>query len=154
MTYFHQHVNSICSHVQLAMEEEQSLSTFLECPRHPIRPQATHTGVQETDTDRYLHYNLHHTIQQNLAVAKLHNTNNHDQKHETSNIVSVLQLNGFLFRRSHKFHSKHLPTFYRHYIHTSVSEKIRRISSDVDIKLAMRPIKTVWKVYAFFQNTS
>ena len=86
MTEFHQHINSVCHHVQFTMEEEQDLSLpFLDVL--VIRHDKTlHTQVyrKPTHTDKYLHFDSHHPQHQKLAVTKtLHdraNTQHHPSR--------------------------------------------------------------------------
>ena len=156
---FHQHINSICSHIQFTMEEEQDLSLPFLDVRVVRHNHKLYTKVYKkpTHTERYLHYDSHHAKHQKLTVAKTlhdraktHNTNKQDQTRETNNIISVLQLNGFPLCQSFpKPKVKHDTTTktYQHYTTIpyiqGVSERIRRILNNVNVKVAMKPVKTI-----------
>ena len=110
MTEFYQHINSVCHHIQFTMEEEQDLSLpFLDVLiiRHDktLRSQVYRKPAH---TDRYLHCDFHHSQHQKLAVtmtlndrANTLNTIPADARHETTHVLSVLQLNGFPLRHSY-----------------------------------------------------
>ena len=110
MTEFHQHINSVCHHIQFTMEEEQDLSLpFLDVlvVQHD-KTLRTQVYRKSTHTDRYVHFDSHHPQHQKLAVTKTlhdrantHNTIPADARHETTHVLSVLQLNGFPLRHSY-----------------------------------------------------
>ena len=110
MTEFHQHINSVCHHIQFTMEEEQNLSLpFLDVLviRHD-KTFRTQVYRKPTHTDRYLHFDSHHPQHHKLAVTKTlhdrantHNTIPADARHEATHVLSVLQLNGFPLRHSY-----------------------------------------------------
>ena len=110
MTEFHQHINSVCHHIQFTMEEEQNLSLpFLDVLviRHD-KTLRTQIYRKPTYTDRYLHFDSHHPQHQKLAITKTlhdrantHNTIPADARHEATHVLSVLQLNGFPLRHCH-----------------------------------------------------
>ena len=93
MTEFHQHINSVCHHIQFTMEEEQDLSLpFLDVlvVRHD-KTLRTQVYRKSTHTDRYLHFDSHHRQHQKLAVTKTlhdrantHNTIPANARHETT----------------------------------------------------------------------
>ena len=110
MTEFHQHINSVCHHIQFTMEEEHNLSLpFLDVlvTRHD-KTLRTQVYRKLTHTDRYLLFDSHHLQHQKLSVTKTlhdrantHNTIPADARHEATHVLSVLQLNGFPLRHSY-----------------------------------------------------
>ena len=84
MTEFHQHINSVCHHIQFTMEEEQNLPLpFLDVLviRHD-KTLRTQVYRKTTHSDRYLHFDSHHSQHQKLAVTKtLHDRAKHTQHH-------------------------------------------------------------------------
>ena len=84
MTEFHQHINSVCHHVQFTMEEEQNLSLpFLDVlvTQHD-KTLCTQVNRKPTHTDRYLHFDSHHPQHQKLAVSKT--------LHDRANILNTV----------------------------------------------------------------
>jgi len=149
LTDFHQHLNSICSHIQFTKKMKHNSSLpFLDvlvtrdsCKENNI---ATHNSTlstkvykKPTHTDRYHHFTSHHPKHQKPTVAKTllkivdtHITNENYKHSELQNIRSTLQNNGFQpelpFRTSTKPRSR--DTQYKHF--TSIPRyvgKIRRI---------------------------
>ena len=100
----------VCHHVQFTLEEEQDLSLpFLDVlvTRHD-KTLRTQVYREPTHTDRYLHFDSHHPQHHKLAVTKTlhdrantHNTISADAQHETTHVLSVLQLSGFPLRHSY-----------------------------------------------------
>ena len=159
MTEFHQHINSVCHHIQFTMEEKQDLSLpFLDVlvTRHD-KTLRTQVYRKPTHTDTYLHFDSHHPQHQKLAVTKTlhdrvnrHNTIPADARHETTHVLSVLQLNGFPLRHSYpipKVKQRNTAQHLKHF--TSIpyvqgtSERIGRILNEAGVKVAMKPVKTI-----------
>ena len=162
MTEFHQHINSVCHHIQFTMEEEQNLSLpFLDVLviRHD-KTLRTQVYRKPTHTDRYLHFDSHHPQHQKLAVtktlhdrARTHNTIPADARHEATHVLSVLQLNGFPLRHSYPIPKVKQRNTARHLMHfTSIpyvqgtSERIGRILNEAGVKVAMKPVKTIGNI--------
>ena len=156
---FHQHINSVCRHIQFTMEEEQESSLpFLDVLvlRHN-NTLCTQVYRKPTHTDRYLHFDSHHPKHQKLAVAKTlhdraktHNTNPVNAQQETTNVRSVLQLNGFPLRLSfpvsktkHHFTTNDLQHFTTIPYLQGTSEKIRRILNEAGLKVSFTLVKTI-----------
>ena len=63
MTEFHQHITSVCHHIQFTTEEEQDLS--LPCLDALIIPHdknlCTQVYRKSTHTDRYFHFDSYHS---------------------------------------------------------------------------------------------
>ena len=107
---FHNHINSICNHIQFTMESEDNQSLHFLDVLVTKNNHTLHTKIyrKPTHTDRYLHFDSHHPKHQKLSVARTlhdrartHNTYYADKLQEISKIRSVLQLNGFPLRHSH-----------------------------------------------------
>ena len=144
------------------MEEEQDLSLpFLDVLviRHG-KTLRTQVYRKPTHTDRYLHFDSHHPQHQKLAVTKTlhdrantHNTIPADARHETTYVLSVLQLNGFPLRHSYpipKVKQRNATQRLKHF--TSIpyiqgtSERIGRILNEAGVKVAIKPVKTIGNI--------
>ena len=162
MTEFHQHINFVCHHIQFTMEEEQDLSlTFLDVlvVRHD-KTLSTQVYCKSTHTDRYLHFDSHHHQHQKLAVTKTlhdrantHNTIPADARHETTHVLSVLQLNGFPLQYSYpipKVKQRNTTQHLKHF--TSIpyvqgtSERIDCILNEAGVKVGIKPVKTIGNI--------
>ena len=113
-----------------------------------------------THTDRYLRFDSHHPQHQKLAVTKTlhdrdntHNTIPADARHETTHVLSVLQLNGFPLRHSYPIPKVKQQNTTQHLTHfTSIpyaqgtSERIGRILNEAGVKVAMKPVKTIGNI--------
>ena len=162
MAEFYQHINSVCHHIQFTMEAEQDLSLpFLDVLviRHD-KTLRTQVYRKPTHIDRYLHFDSHHPQHQKLAVtktlhdrAKTHNTIAANARHETTYVLSVLQLNGFPLRHSYPIPKSKQRNTTQHLKHfTSIpyaqgtSERIGRILNEAGVKVAMKPVKTIGNI--------
>ena len=121
----------------------------------------TQVYCKPTHTDRYLHFDSHHPQHQKLAVTKTlhdrantHNTIPADARHETTHVLSVLQLNGFPLRHSYPTprsnngtqHSIISTSFTSISYVQGTSERIGRILDKVAVKVAMKPVKTIGNI--------
>ena len=162
MAEFHQHINSVCHHIQFSMEEEQNLSLpFLDVLviRHD-KTLRSQVYCKPTHTDRYLHFDSHHPQHQKLAVTKtLHdraNTRNTipaDARHQATHVLSVLQLDGFPLRHFYPISkvkqqntTQHLKIFTSMPYVQGTSERIGRILNEAGVKVAMKPLKTIGNI--------
>ena len=151
MTEFHQHINSVCHHIQFTMEEEQDLSLpFLDVLviQHD-KTLRTQVYRKPTHTDRILHFDSHHPQRQKLAVTKTshdrantHNTIPADARHEITHVLSVLQLNGFPLRHSYPIPKVKLRTQHS-ILSTSPPYLMYRVLQNVSVVFLT---KLVWKL--------
>ena len=157
---FHEHINSICQHIQFTMETEQNSSLpFLDVlVSHSNDVICTDIYKKPTHTNRYLNFFSHHPKHQKLAVAKTlhdrihtHISDNHNKPKETKNTQNILQLNDFPFRFTFPRKCKHRTTNITYNSFTTlpyvqgITEKIRRILKEAGIKVAMKPARKIAK---------
>ena len=144
------------------MEEEQDpYLPFLDVlvVRHD-KTLRTQVYRKPTHTDRYLHFDSHHPQHQKLAVTKTlhdkgntHNTIPQDARHETTHVLSVLQLNGFSLRHSYpipKVQQRNTTQHLKHFTSIpyvqGVSERIGCTLNEAGVKVATRPVKTICNI--------
>ena len=155
---FHQHLNSVCKHIQFTKEVEfESSLPFLDVlVSRSGNNISTQIHKKPTHIDRYLPYTLHHPKHQKLAIThSLHNrisshiTDQTERQIARREVRQTLRTNGYPCKYSNPpkpRSQRELPTFTKF---TSLSyiqgttEKIRRILNEVGVKVAMKLIRTI-----------
>ena len=89
----------------------------------------------------------------NRAIT--HCTTSKDTYNETSNVLSILQLNGFPLRHSYpvpKTKHRNTPQRFEHFTTIpyiqGISDKIRRILNEAGLKVALKPCKTIGNLFS------
>ena len=164
---FHKHLNTINSSIQFTLEMETSGSiAFLDVLLTLELDGSLSTSIfrKPTHTGRYLPFNSHHPFSQKVSIArtlysraeKLIN-NESNRKPESSKIKDTLQSNGFptpiysntFFSKTtqNRNSSNNYTTFVSIPYLQGVSEPIKRVLSQVGIKVALKPYFTLSSVF-------
>ena len=155
---FHQHLNSVCKHIQFTKEVEfESSLPFLDVlVSRSGNNISTQIHKKPTHTDRYLSYTSHHPKHQKLAIThSLHNrisshiTDQTERQIARREVRQTVRTNGYPCKYTYPpkpRSQRELPTFTKFtslpYIQ-GTTEKIRRILNEVGVKVAMKPIQTI-----------
>ena len=164
---FHKHRNKINSSIQFTVEMDTSGSiVFLDVLFTHELDGSLSTSIfrKPTHTGRYLPFNSHHPFFQKVSIVRtLYSraekiiNNDSDKKLKSSKIKDTLQSNGFPIPMcSNKFFSKttqnrnssnNYTTFVSIPYVQGVSEPIKRVLTQVGIKVALKPYFTLSSVF-------